>query len=354
MTELRGGWVGESIPEAIMDDAASWMAVLDAERCNESDHLAFARWLDEDPQHRWAFEELSGVWARLRTLTDVEPLLQHPDVVPIAGNKSAAVPPVVTRPLPLQSDWSTLAAISIVLLGAAVHTLVSTPGEEFVTAAGETRDVVLNDGSMMELNARTSMEVTIDRNRREIQLSQGEAVFHVAHDDRPFVVRTELGTVAALGTTFNVDVDYGVLEVSVIEGKVAVTAADAPLPLTEFDGQAGVSFAQDTDLLGAGEWLEVSGSSRRLRAPGTEEFRKRLSWRNGVVSFDEQPLSIVVQEMRRYNKVSIHVADSELSALRISGEFRTGDAADFLYQLESRYDIVVDDHYADWILLRSP
>lgn len=354
MTELRGGWIGESIPDAIMDDAASWMAVLDAERCNEGDRLAFARWLDEDTQHRWAFEELSEVWARLRTLTDVEPMLQSPNVVPITNNKSAAAPLILSEPVPLRSDWSTLAAISIVVLGAAVHTLVSSPGEEFVTAAGETRDVVLNDGSMMELNARTTMEVTIDRNRREILLSQGEAVFHVAHDDRPFVVRTDLGTVAALGTTFNVDVDNGVLEVSVIEGEVAVTAIDAPLPLTEFDGQAGVSFARDSELLGAGEWLEVSGSSRRLQVPGTEEFRKRLSWRNGVVSFDEQPLSIVVQEMRRYNKVSIHVADSELSSLRISGEFRTGDAADFLGQLEDRYDIVVDDQYADWVLLRSP
>ena len=30
------------------------------------------------------------------------------------------------------------------------------------------------------------------------------------------------------------------------------------------------------------------------------------------------------------------------------------DTADFLSQLEDRYDIVVDDQYADWILLRSP
>jgi ferric-dicitrate binding protein FerR (iron transport regulator) len=58
--------------------------------------------------------------------------------------------------------------------------------------------------------------------------------------------------------------------------------------------------------------------------------------------------------MRRYMHVSIHVADSELSGMRISGRFETGNARAFLADLHEKYGIVIDDQNTDWILLRSP
>lgn len=345
-------WLGENIPDVIMEDAASWMALLDSDRCNEADRISFARWLDEDPTHRWAFEELSAVWARLRTLSDVEPLLQQEKVVPLSS-ASSSLAQIPAAP-PAQRDWSAIAAMAIVAVGIVAHLLLSPVSETITTAVGESREVVLADGSVLELNARTTMDITIDDQKRAVHLVEGEAVFHVAADARPFVVATEHGSIAALGTTFSVDVANDMLEVSVIEGRVAVTTSEQPLPLTEYDSDIGVRFAAEAALLGAGELLEVSGSNQKQRWLGTEEFRKRLSWRNGVVEFENQPLHAVVEEMRRYMHVSIHVADSELSGIRISGRFETGDHRGFLTQLNETYNIIVDDRNADWILLRSP
>jgi len=353
MTRLPD-WLGENVPDVVMEDAASWMALLDSERSTEADRIGFARWLDEDPAHRWAFEELSEVWARLRTLSDVEPLLEQDKVVRLPS-ATPSVPRAGNATLPgPRRDWSAAAAIAIVALGVAAHLALSPTSETFATDVGESRSIVLTDGSMLEMNSRTSMKIVIDDQKREVRLTSGEAVFHVADDRRPFVVVTDLGSIAALGTAFNVDVSNDVLEVSVIEGKVAVTANGAPLPLTEYDNDIGVRFASEAALLSEGEWLEVSGSNYRQQLLGTEEFRKRLSWRNGVVVFEDQPLQVVVQEMRRYTHVSIHVADSELSNLRISGRFETSNAREFLAQLNEKYDIIVDDQNADWILLRNP
>jgi transmembrane sensor len=353
MTRLPD-WRGENVPDVVMDDAASWMALLDSERSTEADRIGFARWLDEDPTHRWAFEELSEVWARLRTLSDVEPLLEQDKIVRLPS-ATPSVPRTHNSTLPgPRRDWSAAAAIAFVALGAAAHLALSPASETFATDVGESRSIVLTDGSMLEMNSRTSMEIVIDDQKREVRLASGEAIFHVADDRRPFVVVTDFGSIAALGTTLNVDVSSDVLEVSVIEGKVAVTPNDAPLPLTEYDNDIGVRFASEAALLSEGEWLEVSGSNYRQQLLGTEEFRKRLSWRNGVVVFEDQPLQVVVQEMRRYTHVSIHVADSELSNLRISGRFETANAREFLSQLDEKYNIIVDDQSVDWILLRKP
>jgi transmembrane sensor len=347
-------WLGQNVPEAVVHDAAAWLALLDSERCNVADRVAFARWLEEDPTHRWAFEELSEVWARLRTLSDVEPLLQSDNVVALASAAPSIEGASSDRPPATRRDWSAAAAVAIVALGIAIHFVLSPTAETFETDVGESRAVLLTDGSVLELNARTTMDVVIDDQQRHIRMQEGEAVFHVAEDPRPFLVATKLGTIAALGTTFGVEISNDVLEVSVIEGRVAVTAIDQPLPLTEYDSDVGVGFAPGAALLSSGEWLEVSGSNYRQQALGTEEFRKRLSWRNGVVIFENQPLHAVVQEMRRYMHVSIHVADSELSGMRISGRFETGNARAFLADLHEKYGIVIDDQNTDWILLRSP
>lgn len=253
----------------------------------------------------------------------------------------------------MQSDWSTLVVALLIGVGTLAHFASSSPSEKFVTSVGESRDIELSDGSVLELNARTTMVVRIDDQERRIELLDGEAVFHVAAGARPFVVETEFGNVTALGTSFGVEISAGRLEVSVIEGQVSVTRAGDQAPLTEYDASAGHQFTNEASLLGAGEWLEVTGSTQRVQLLGTEEFRKRLSWRNGVVVFEDQPLQAVVEEMRRYTEVSIHVADSDLSGLRISGEYETGNVMQFLAQLQENYQIEVDDQYTDWILLRA-
>ena len=61
-------WVGFEIPEEISDQAAQWIARLDSDSLNDEDYEQFSIWLEQDPVHRSAFEELSEMWARIGTL----------------------------------------------------------------------------------------------------------------------------------------------------------------------------------------------------------------------------------------------------------------------------------------------
>ena len=352
MTTLND-WTGLEIPEVVMDDAAGWLALLDSDRCDECSHLAFANWLNEDPCHRMAFEELSEVWAKLRTLSDVEPLLNQPKVVRFPGASIAKPRSMAITHKEPSRDWSALAAVVLVVIGAVAHVALSTPADVFVTKVGESRDVVLSDESVLEMNARTSMEVTIDKNQRRVTLLDGEVVFHVAKDVRPFVVETEYGNITALGTTFAVAAGDGSLQVSVMEGSVTVTSAHAQMPLTEYDQHDSLRLSQSVALLEAGQGLLLAGDAYQQRTVSVEDFEKQLSWRDGIIDFDDQPLHLVVNELSRYSNTSIHIADSELKDIRISARFETGNVDKFLAQLHDDYDVFVDNQNSGWILLRA-
>ena len=70
-------WVGRNVPDHIMEQAASWMALLDSDTCTLADRVTFSRWLSEDPMHQGAFEELSEVWASEAMLDEIA---AHPDL----------------------------------------------------------------------------------------------------------------------------------------------------------------------------------------------------------------------------------------------------------------------------------
>ncbi|MDH4110026.1 MAG: FecR domain-containing protein [Gammaproteobacteria bacterium] len=352
MSSLRD-WISENIPEVILEDAASWMALLDSERCHAVDRLGFARWLDEDPRHRWAFEELSEVWAKLRMLNDLRPAPEHPKVrrMPTARLPGEPGPGrAAHRP---RADWSALAVSLIVVLAAIVHVLTKAPTQAYTTRAGEIQELRLADGSTLELNALTSLEVRYTARQREVRLLRGEAVFHVAQESRPFIVVTDRGTVAALGTSFVVETMPSLLEVVVIDGTVSVTSSGRDAPLGEYDARAGWLPAGSSTLLDAGEAVRLSSETMQVAATAGGDLDRMLSWRRGVVRFDDQPLGSVVNEMRRYTDLNVHIADTPLASLRVTAEIPADDPAAYIASLERLEGVVVDRADSAWIVLRA-
>ncbi len=71
------------------------------------------------------------------------------------------------------------------------------------TAVGERREFSFADGSQVPLNSGSALNVKFDGRQRTVELLEGELGVEVAKDvQRPFVVRTDQGTVSALGTRF--------------------------------------------------------------------------------------------------------------------------------------------------------
>ena len=343
-------WIGQNVPDHIMEEAASWLALLDSSHCTLDDRAAFAHWLSADPLHQGAFEELSEVWARLHTLSDVPALTQHPDVIPFPAPPDSET--FADEEPANKSEWSTMAASILVILGVIFHAGFEAPSDRHVTETGEYESLLLEDGSRVELNAQSTIEVRLDDKRREIRLSNGEAVFHVMKDSRPFVVRTDLATVSAVGTEFSVRADATLVEIAVIEGLVSVAATRSNTALTEYESDLLMRFSDEIALLGAGQRLELTRESQRYESVPEDAIENALSWRNGEVVFVDTPLVAAVAEMRRYHPERIIVGDPALNSLRISGRFGVGDAETFLRALDEQYGISIERDDSSYVVLR--
>ncbi|CDG85965.1 FecR family protein [Janthinobacterium agaricidamnosum] len=184
---------------------------------------------------------------------------------------------------------------------------------QFATRRGEQLDVALPDGSRLRLDTGTHIAVALYRQRREVRLAEGQAVFQVRGDrTRPFEVLAGPLRVTVVGTRFAVRHTPAMagadgVRVAVEHGRVRV-AAPATAPATAVIA------------LGAGQQV-VSDAAGKLGPVTALGAAGIAPWRDGRVSFDNQPLSVVLAEFERYGASGVTLADPRTAALRITGTF---------------------------------
>jgi ferric-dicitrate binding protein FerR (iron transport regulator) len=72
-----------------------------------------------------------------------------------------------------------------------------------------------------------------------------------------------------------------------------------------------------------------------------QEMTKRLSWREGILTFAGDPLEVVVDEISRYTTVSIEITDPVVRATRIGGRFPIGETDAMFDALEANFGLRV-------------
>jgi len=219
-----------------------------------------------------------------------------------------------------------VAALAMLAFLAAVFVWIDRDtARSYSTGIGEQRTIQLADGSTVELNARSKVEVRLTDRRRDVALIEGQALFRVAKDkQRPFVVRAGEAQVRAVGTEFDVYRKQIETVVTVVEGRVETYPG--------LDGAAAI-------VISAGEQLTVvphiaTKPTRTDTAAATAWVQKRLI-------FEETPLSEVAEEFNRYNRRPLAIDDAELAKLKISGVYSSIDPASLINFLRNQNSIRV-------------
>jgi transmembrane sensor len=192
-----------------------------------------------------------------------------------------------------------------------------------------------------------------------VLLREGEAHFIVTKEDpRPFVVSARSIDVRAVGTAFNVRVDAGTVEVLVTEGRVRVDAAPAgdPEPAARREVSAPAPLIP---VLNARQRAVVSLAPQlgppRIATLTAVEIDRMLAWQHRLLDFTDAPLSQIVAEFNRRNRIQLILLEPELAAVRLTVTFRSDNIDGFVHLLKAGFALQAEHRgEADIILHKDP
>jgi len=323
-------------PDPLADENASlWAARIEGSVLSAADRIALDAWLAEKPAHRTLLSQYCQFSADLE--------LHLPALV-----EAGAVQMPVTTRRPQRSGWRLILAAGSALGIAAAVTLAvwltrpTTQFKNIATPVAQRQSITLADGTHVDLNARTSLEIEIGRLERHVRLSAGEAFFEVSKDKaRPFIVETPFGSVRVTGTRFDVRADAAsALEVTVAEGSVQVRPARA-------NGEAHIP-----ELLGAGDQLSSGANGVLKKKLSSAELEAALAWRKGQIVFRDTPLREALARFAHYNGRAISVTP-DIANQHIGGIYSLDDPDGFFSALEQIYPVHVTRDVDGSVRVRS-
>ncbi|MGY0561266.1 FecR family protein [Luteimonas sp. A277] len=307
--------------------AAGWVVREDRGPLTSFERAERERWLAASPRH-------FGAYARARA------------VLAWSDRMAVAVPPARASRAPRGRRWSLAAAAVLLVALAGALLLVSPRGMLHQTARGEILRVALEDGSTMTLDADSQVRVHFGRDGRRLQLLSGMALFDVVHDpQRPFTVTADRTRVVAVGTRFTVSMDKsrgggpGPVEVLVSEGVVDVAAAGShPAPARLHAGMRALARPE--------VGVEVEQVDE-------QDLGRRLLWREGMLAFNGDTLSVAAARFRRYSDLAIIIDDPSVGSRRVVGLYPANDPAGFARNVALSLGLEVEQR-ADGVRLSAP
>ena len=307
------------IAPAVVEQASEWLMLQWGGDLHGEQRQAFAQWQAADPEHRRA-------WQRLQHLQQT------------LGGVPADSARAVLRDAPDSQRRAALKLLGVLLVAGGSGYLVqrSEPWQaafaEHRTATGEIRHVTLSDGTRLDLNSDSAVDLRFSATERRIRLIRGEILLTSGHDPlRPLIVETAAGDVQALGTRFTVrELDDG-SRVDLYDGRLRVT----PLHGAAVQMEAGDSL-----------WFNP-GQSSALPAVDANSS----SWTEHRLIAERQPLGEFVAQLSRYRPGLLR-CDQAVSGLRLTGVFPLDDTDAILTALERSLPVQVQAVTRYWVTIK--
>lgn len=275
MTDLPAAKAGDPVWEAALD----WLFLVQESPDDPALRARLQAWLDAGEAHRRAWAKAQKVW-NMSGVVMTSPGFECP--LPAVATPAPRVEVAPRR------RWLRRTGLgSAIAACALLATLLDWQGlgADYRSPAGEHRQVTLADGSQVELDSGSAIDVQFSDSRRQVTLLRGQAFFDVKPEPgRPFQVEADTVQVTVTGTAFAVEMAPASIEIGVARGSVRV---DAPHAVSEQlkPGQ-GLRLARQGQGLGA----------QRLQVP----VEQIAAWRHWQLLAIDQPLSDLVARLRRY------------------------------------------------------
>ncbi|TFY88322.1 DUF4880 domain-containing protein [Pseudomonas kairouanensis] len=308
------------IAPAVVEQASEWLMLQWGGDLRGEQREAFAQWQAADPEHRRA-------WQRLQHLQQT------------LGGVPADSARAVLRDSPDTQRRAALKLLGALLIAGGSGYLVqrSEPWQaafaEYRTPTGEIRHVTLSDGTRLDLNSDSAVDLRFSATERRICLIRGEILLTSGHDPlRPLIVQTPAGDVQALGTRFAVREWADGSRVDLYEGRVRVT----PVHGLAVQMNAGDSL-----------WFNQRQSSN---LPAVDA--NTSSWTEHRLIAERQPLGAFVEQLSRYRPGLLR-CDQAVAGLLLTGVFPLNDTDAILAALERSLPVQVQAVTRYWVTIKA-
>lgn len=275
---------------ALRGQVAAWLLRLEEAPDDQALRAEYEAWLAQSERHRKAHETITSLWRNAEEL-------RSPAPGPLTAKLAKLTP---RRPRVRRFAWG-LAAVAACLAILAFPAIQLRLAADHSTGVAELREVVLEDGSRVSLDAASAIAVVYKANRRTVTLLAGQAFFEVVPSaERPFVVSTSDVEVTVTGTSFGVGASSTGVAVEVETGAVKVSRE--------------------------GKLLADLAVGQRVRiAPGGVTTRGAISpdevaaWRDHRLVVYQATIRDVVEQIGRYVPGAIVFRDREIADRLVTG-----------------------------------
>ena len=330
--------------DLILEKACNWISAIDR-GLSADEKEQFKLWMMQSTAHQDAVYELAQLWDEISVLNELSHLFPHRSSkqsknrwmfsYSIAASLFAALMVCSYLLINLENGYNQeLAKVNYTKI--------------YKTKVGEQATYVLPDGTIVQLNTNSLLEVAYSKGRRQLLLSRGEGRFNVAKDTtRPFSVMAGDKSFTALGTVFNVQRNTSSdLELVVTEGKVMITDPSVAVDANDFKAnQLADNSTQkirkiNANIVTSGEKAIIEQSiTKPITQLSAGDVQRDLAWQNGMLIFKGEQLSDALNEVSRYTATRFELSSAELASIKVAGVFKAGDVAGLLESLQTNFSI---------------
>ncbi|MBI6888662.1 FecR family protein [Pseudomonas putida] len=209
---------------------------------------------------------------------------------------------------------------------------VSAWTSDYATGTGERRVFTLPDGSLMQLNTCSAVDLAFHDQRRLVRLKHGELMIN-CNPRQPLLVQTRDALLEGFEGRFVAYQDSDYTRVSVSHGKVAIHRPGA--------GQL--------------QWIE-GGQNWRLDAQGAQRLAHMemdaMAWTEGLIVTQDMRLSNFLAQVSRYRHGYLGCSN-DIADLRLSGVFRLEDPEQLLRLLPQTLPVRLRRRTRWWVHVES-
>jgi len=338
--------------EQIQEQASLWVSRMDR-GLSQQEKQELVAWINQNRRHHETLLSLASLWDDLSVLNELsgifplEKVYKRQSIVPSLAIAASMLLVVVTS--------------SSLLLGfdpaSIFHQKTLYSVKYYQTKIGEQATFPMPDGTSVQLNTDSKIELAYTANHRKLTLLKGEARFDVAKDKtRPFTVVSGTQSFTALGTIFNVQKNNERnMELVVTEGKVLISKSSELTKDVADNFEELTTLPLMSSIVASGQKAIIENShAMPIQKISLDQVQRDLAWQQGMLIFNGEPLAKALKEVSRYTDTHFEISDDSIANLKVAGYFKAGDIDGLLQSLNVNFNIHYQKTSANMIKLALP